>query len=118
MLGGYLNPGALLGFYERRNDIVHGSALRAVGVLDTWHLRLECDTVLARLLDLAKHAPDIATLERLISAVETREKLEEFIRRCETGIYRGTGIGKIKSAAKSLLNQITAVPAVALTKSG
>ena len=103
LLGGFLNPGALLEFYERRNDIVHGSVLRSVGVLDTWYLRIECDTVLVRLLDLAKHAPDIATLEGLIDAVETRENLEEFIRRCDRGVYEGTRIGKIKKGAKSTI---------------
>jgi hypothetical protein len=101
LVGGLLNPGAILDLYGLRNDIVHGSALRVVGVLDTWQLRLECDTVLARLLYLAKRTPHIETLEGLIGIRETRENLDEFIRRCEIGTYEGPGIGKLKNFAKS-----------------
>lgn len=106
LLGGYLNPPAIKGLYDRRSDIVHGSKVGEVGLLDTWHLRLECDTVLRRILEIAKPSPNIKTLEELIATVETREKLEEFIHRCETGTYEGTGLGKIKGAAKALLKQV------------
>ena len=42
----------------------------------------------------------------LIGVVETRENLEEFIRRCDTGMYKCTGIGKIKKVAKSRLKLV------------
>jgi hypothetical protein len=105
LVGGLLSPAANLEHYGLRNDIVHGSASRAVGVLDTWQLRQECDTVLARLLGLVKRTPDIETLEGLIGIVETQENLEEFTRRCETGMYEGAGIGKLKKLAKERSKQ-------------
>ena len=97
LIGGDLNPAGIRGFYRLRNDIVHGSALREVGVLDTWHLRLECYTVLSRILALAKQNRE----------VETTKKLQEFIHRCDIEIYRGTGIGKIRRVAESHLNKVT-----------
>ena len=107
LIGGDLNPAGIRGFYRLRNDIVHGSALREVGVLDTWHLRLECYTVLSRILALAKQNREVQTLQQLIAEVETTKKLQEFIHRCDIEIYRGTGIGKIRRVAESHLNKVT-----------
>ena len=106
LLGGDLNPAGIRGFYNRRNDIVHGSALRAVGVLDTWQLRLECYSVLGRILALANDNLEVKTLQELIGGLETPKRLEEFIHRYDTKHYHGTGIGKIRSVAKSRLNKV------------
>ena len=103
LLGGDLNPSGMLRFYEWRSGIVHGTRFGGIGLTDTWLLRLEVGTVLRRILELANQHPEVETLEQLIAVVETRENLEEFIHLCDDGPFRGTGIGKIRGAAKSRL---------------
>lgn len=111
LLGGDLNPAGMLRFYEWRSGIVHGTSTRAIGLSDTWLLRLEVGTVLRRILEITKQTPEVETLEELIVARETREKLEELIFRCDERIYKGTGIAKIKAAAKTRLSQIAGIGA-------
>ena len=74
-----------------------------VGVLDTRNLRSECYTVLNRLIREAKGNPHVTTLERLVAAMESPVRLNEFIKTCRRGIYEGTGIRVIRKVAESRL---------------
>ena len=103
LLGGHLNPPAIRGFYNLRSAVVHGAGVDIVGALDTWHLRSECYTVLNRLIQKAKSNPDVTTLEGLVAATESPERLTELIEACRKGVYEGTGIKAIRKAAESRL---------------
>jgi len=105
LFGGALNPAAVKEFYDLRSAVVHGAAVNIVGALDTWHVRLLCHTVLDRLIQEAKSNPKITTLEQLIMAKESPVRLADFINRCKTGIYDGTGISAIRKVAESRLKQ-------------
>ena len=95
LLGGGLNPAAVLWFYELRSRIVHGSQLGVAYSLDIWKLRLISYEVLDGLIRQAQQMPEVTTLEDLISTLMTAEKLQEFVRRCQMGIYEGRGNNKI-----------------------
>jgi hypothetical protein len=63
-------------------------------------VRAECYTVLKRLIQEAKRNPDVTTLEGLVAATESPERLAELVRRCRNGVYEGTGISAIRKAAE------------------
>ena len=52
--------------------------------------------------------PGIETLEDLVATVETRERLDDFVERCEMGIWRGRDLRKLKKSANDRMRQITA----------
>ena len=107
LTGGYMDPVGILQFYELRSEIVHGMKIGTAWVMDTWHLRGECVSVLANLLKLANRKPEVATLQGLIAEIETTENLEEFIRRCELGVWGDEGIEPIKKCAERRLKQVS-----------
>ena len=106
LLGGNFNPGAVLWFYQTRSRIVHGDRLGLAGSLDTWHVRLLCFEVLDLLVRQAQRMPGVTTLEDVVSAAITAEKLAEIVGRFEMGIYEGQGNKKILGFAKGELKKL------------
>ena len=106
LLGGDLNPSAVKWMYDRRNDVVHGNPLPVVGHLDTWHLRLVCYTTVRLIVRASADRPDVLTLQDLIHAVETQERLTTFVERAEKGIYEGSLLPDLIKEAQNRLRHL------------
>lgn len=98
-------PAGILYLYEKRSNIIHSGALEITNYLDYWHLLICCLQVLESIVRLSQRYPDKWEMEDLLSIVENKETLENFIRYCELGMYEGKGISKIKKAAEERLAQ-------------
>ena len=98
-------PAGILYLYEKRSNIIHSGALEITNYLDYWHLLICCLQVLESIVRLSQRYPDKWEMEDLLSIVENKETLENFIRYCELGMYEGKGINKIKKAAEERLAQ-------------
>lgn len=99
-------PEAILYLYEKRSNIIHGGTLEITSRSDYWHLLICCFQVLGNIINISMRHPDIPTLEDLIGVVETAESLQDFIRRCDSGIYDGQGIKSIKRVATRRMTEI------------
>jgi hypothetical protein len=66
-----------------------------------------CIDVFRDIILLLKKHPEITTWEELVGIIENNENLEEFISRCEIGLYNDTGIDKIKKVAQNQLKKLS-----------
>jgi len=98
-------PAGILYLYEKRCNIIHSGTLEITSYLDYWRLLICCLRVLENIVHLSQRNPNKCELEALLSIVENKETLQNFIRYCELGMYEGKGINRIKKAAKKLSEQ-------------
>ena len=103
--GSSYSPAGILYLYEKRSNIIHSGALEITNYLDYWHLLICCLQVLESIVRLSQRYPDQWEMKDLLSIVENKETLENFIRYCELGMYEGKEINKIKKAAEGRLAQ-------------
>lgn len=99
-------PGAILYLYEKRSNIIHSGTLEITSYSDYWHLLICCLQVLSNIVNLSKQNPSAQRLRDLLKIVENAETLQDFVKRCESGIYNGYGIDKIKRVAKEQLGKL------------
>ena len=109
LLGGGMNPPALKWLYDRRNDVVHGNRLPVVGPMHTWHLRLVCYEVVKAIARSSGGRPDVSTLTDLIGVVETKEKLNAFLKVASRGTYTGSSWAELVKETKKRLKRLESV---------
>ena len=99
-------PEAILYLYEKRSNIIHSGTLEITSYSDYWHLLICCLQVLRNIASLSKQNPSVQKLKDLLKIVENTETLQDFVERCDLGIYDGDGIDKIKKVAKAQLGKL------------
>jgi len=100
-------PTNILRLYEKRGDIVHGGSLNITLYEEYVHLLDCCLRVLTKLIYLTQKFQDVETLKELLSKIENRETLEDFIENCKRGVFKGRKIADIRKVAVNLLKQYT-----------
>ena len=106
LLGGDLNPPAVKMLYDYRNEVIHGSPLPVVDSRDIWHLRQVCYTTIQLIIYASTGKPSAWTLQELVNALETEEKIERFIRLAGIGVYEGPSLPPLVKTAKNKIKQI------------
>ena len=97
-------PEVILYLYNKRSAIIHGGLLNITSYSDYANLLACCLQVLESIVRLSQKYQHIHELEDLLRIVENKEALEDFIKRCEQGIFKGQKIGDIKEPPKSALS--------------
>lgn len=104
--GSFNSPTGLLYWYDKRSNIIHTGALEVTSYSDYWHLLICCLEVVQNIVRLSRQYPHIQELEQLLSVVENKETLEDFIRHCDQGMFKGRKINAIKKAAEEQLKKL------------
>lgn len=102
-------PTAILYLYEKRSNIIHSGTLEITSYSDYLHLLICCLEVLSDIINLSKQNPSTQRLKDLLKLVENTESLQDFIKWCDSGVYTGHGIDKIKKVAKVQLDKLLRV---------
>ncbi len=99
-------PVGILNLYDKRSNIIHSGTLEITSYSDYWHLLICCFQVLNNITEISRQNPNLQLLRDLLETVENSETLQSFIEHCNSGIYEGEGIDKIKRAAEEQLGRL------------
>lgn len=98
-------PTYILYLYDKRSSIIHSGALEITSYSEYWQLLLCCFQVLRRITLLSQQNPHVSDLERLLSLVQNKKTVEDFIKDCREGAFRGYKIGELRRTAEKLLKK-------------
>jgi hypothetical protein len=99
-------PESILYLYNKRSVIIHSGLFDVTSHSDYWNLLVCSLQVLESIVRLSQKYPHIQELENLLAIVESKETLEDFIKHCEQGMFKGQKIGDVKKAAEKRLEAI------------
>jgi len=108
LIGGAWKPGEILGLYEIRNMVVHGTASNVARFMDYWNLLGVCLAALKLIVSHARNKRDIDTLQGLINSFETKDKLQQYLRPFKGGTFSGKYAREVKHVAQCCLRELQA----------